>query len=415
MKRGPLHSKLQSALTPEDYRKIKPALESGNEEKLSEMNSQFNFSEIISDHNELTSRIDLFQLLQEKAYRDIYGAAISEVELEQRIDTQRKIGLVESYIDIFDRCGIAMALTNIHKFNSNQWPKERFRWLPHLDTFIFPFGGDHFLRRGGSSEDYGSYIFTHPDREMIQHLRQSGLDQIPQDFSDYLIWVHEIMNRLKNSGVAAMKLLMAYFRTLETDDVEILEAERSFDRGLQGDIEATRAFEDFMVRELIRYCGVLDLPVQIHVGRGGPGPGALLTESQPEFLHPIFEHPELRKTKIIVLHGCSPYTQACGALASQHINVYIDISALTMCSYHFLVNQLVYWLEEMPASKLLFGSDAWTPEMFWVAVKNMKKALGNSLEKMIDAGFYDASEATKIAKAIFYGNASKVYNLHIQD
>jgi len=203
---------------------------------------------------------------------------------------------------------------------------KRFRWIPHLDPFVFPLWGERFLTRGGATEDYGHYVFRHPDREMLQHLSNSGLKEIPHRFSDYLTWVHETLDRLNNGGVAALKLLRAYFRTLETDEVSPSEAEESFRKAIQGDLEGAKKFEDFMVRDLIHYCGKLDLPVQIHVGQGGPGPGLLLANSRPMLLQGIFEHPELRKTKIVLLHGGSPYAQECGSLACAYRNVYIDIS-----------------------------------------------------------------------------------------
>ena len=74
---------------------------------------------------------------------------------------------------------------------------QRFRWIPHLDTFIFPLWGEKYLTCGGATEAYGHYVFRHPEREMVQHLGRSGLKEIPEDFTDYLSWVHATLDRLE--------------------------------------------------------------------------------------------------------------------------------------------------------------------------------------------------------------------------
>ncbi len=403
--------RLQSALTRHEYHLIQESIKLKDEEKTEDLYSQFGYRNILSQHPNFTTKTSFIEVFQEKAYLNIYGPVKNDEELETRIREQRKLGFVQSYVDILDKCEISIALTNIHKFALSKWPKKRFRWLPHLDTFIFPFGGEQFLRRGGSTEDYGSYIFRHPEREIVQHLRNSGLKEIPRDFSDYLTWVRETLSRLRNEGAAAMKLLMAYFRTLKTEDVNIFAAEESYKKGLQGDIKSTRNFEDFMVRELICYCGELDLPVQIHVGDQGPGPGLILNHSHPIFLQSILEHPKLRKTRIVLLHGGFPYTKECGRLVYRYWNVYLDLSWISMNTSFFFENQLINWMEWIPTSKILFGSDAWTPEMFWVGIINMKKILRDSLNKMIKAGFYNVTEALEIAHSILYRNSCRVYNL----
>jgi len=65
----------------------------------------------------------------------------------------------------------------------------------------------------------------------------------------------------------------------------------------------------------------------------------------------------------------------------------------------------------MPDSKILFGTDGWTPELFWVGIKNGRRVLRNSLERMIRAGFYDVAEASEIAHSILYRNSCGVYKL----
>jgi hypothetical protein len=406
-------SALQSTFPPHEYRAIQEVLESQDQKRIEALDSQLGFRRVLSDFDLFISRTNLYEILQEQAFQEVYGPAGSTEELERRVQAERNTGLVQTYVNMMDRSRVAMALNNTYIFDQSQWPMERFRWIPHLDTFVFPLWGERYLTRGGSTEDYGHYVFRHPDREMVQHLRKSGLKEIPRRFSDYLTWVHEIVVGLKNEGVAALKLLMAYFRTLETDEVDASDAGPCFEKAIQGDLSGVKGFEDFMVRDLIRYCGTLDLPVQIHVGQGGPGPGLLLGDSRPMLLQNIFEHPELRKTKIVLLHGGSPFTQECGSLVSQYRNTYLDISTLTIIKSYSLEDHLIYWLETIPASKILFGTDAWTPELFWVGARNGRKTLARCLERMVRAGFYRETEAMEIAHAILYQNACRVYGLSI--
>lgn len=408
-----LQAVLQSAFPVDQYEAISEALKSEDQELTDKLDARYGFKKIVADLALFSSRSNLYEILQEQAYRDIYGPDKDGQDLEQTLMHSRKAGLVQTYMDMMDRSGISMAFNNTYLLDPGRWPMQRFRWIPHLDTFIFPLWGEKYLTCGGATEAYGHYVFRHPEREMIQHLEHSGLKEIPQDFTDYLSWVHTTLDRLKNEGAVAMKLLMAYFRTLDTDAVTTFEAEESFNKSIQGDLAEVKKIEDFMVRDLIRYCGMIELPIQIHVGQGGPGPGLMLSHSRPMLLQSLFEHPELKNAKIVLLHGGYPFTRECGSLAAQYWNTYLDLSSLTIATSGWLERQLLDWLEIVPASKILFGTDAWTPELFWVGIRNGRRVLASSLEKMIQSGFYKTREAMEIAQAILYRNACRVYNISI--
>ncbi len=109
-----LQAYLQTAYSPDEYNLIKEALKLPDKEKIETLDSKFGFKKLLSDYAHFTSRTNLYEILHEQAFQDIYWPTESDRELEKRIEEQRKLGLVQSYIDILDRSGISIALHNTY-------------------------------------------------------------------------------------------------------------------------------------------------------------------------------------------------------------------------------------------------------------------------------------------------------------
>ena len=109
MRQIPLHAALQSAFPVKDYQAICSALQSEDEEHIAKLDAQYGFKKIVADLAVFPSRSNLYEILQEQAYRQIYGTAKDEQELEQSLMQTRRAGLIQTYIDMLDQSGIFMA------------------------------------------------------------------------------------------------------------------------------------------------------------------------------------------------------------------------------------------------------------------------------------------------------------------
>jgi len=142
------------------------------------------------------------------------------------------------------------------------------------------------------------------------------------------------------------------------------------------------------------------LPVQVHCGFGDSD--LWLARADPSHLKPVLER--FTETRFVLLH-CYPFVREAGWLAHVYGHVWFDLS-LTIPHVSRPAEMLRQALELAPVSKLLYASDAArTPELYYLAAKWWREALGEVLPKLLGD---DAEEA---AKRILRENALAVYAL----
>ncbi len=176
----------------------------------------------------------------------------------------------------------------------------------------------------------------------------------------------------------------------------------------QGQLASYHQFQDFMVRYLYRAAGELDLPLQIHASFGGPNSNLQLANNDPSLLQPLFVD---GTTQVVLLHGGYPSTSAAAALAWMYPRVYLDFSVLPSLFTRPLAGWIEEWLELLPHHKLLFGSDASSPELYWTAAVNGRRQLGRALEGLIASGGLSRHDAMVVAERVCSGNATALYRL----
>jgi uncharacterized protein len=69
------------------------------------------------------------------------------------------------------------------------------------------------------------------------------------------------------------------------------------------------------------------------------------------------------------------------------------------------------WLDYVPYTKLLFGTDAWSPELFYGGTVAARKILADVLARRVEDGRYPAGLAESVAERILAGNARTLYAL----
>ena len=113
---------------------------------------------------------------------------------------------------------------------------------------------------------------------------------------------------------------------------------------------------------------------------------------------------------MVFLH-CYPFVREAGYLASVYPGAYLDLG-LTMpyASVDGMRTAMREALHLTPISKVLFSSDAQrTPELFWLAARWGRRVIGEVLERTIEDGDLDRSEAAWAAERILHDNALVLY------
>jgi uncharacterized protein len=153
----------------------------------------------------------------------------------------------------------------------------------------------------------------------------------------------------------------------------------------------------------LTWAGALALPVQIHTGFGDRDLD--LARANPALLRPLLEDARLCRGPIVLLHAGYPYAREAGYLASVYPTVYVDWSqANPLLAGPVLTRVLEELLALAPATKLLYGSDAWgIPDWIYLGALYGRAALAAALA--------DDPDANAHARLILHDNAARLYGL----
>ena len=99
---------------PMTIRRSAKSLQSDDEKHIEKLDARLGFKKIVAALSLFPSKTNLYEILQEQAYQDIYGPAKDAEELESSLMKSRKTGLVQAYIEMMDRSGISMAFNNTY-------------------------------------------------------------------------------------------------------------------------------------------------------------------------------------------------------------------------------------------------------------------------------------------------------------
>jgi hypothetical protein len=169
-----------------------------------------------------------------------------------------------------------------------------------------------------------------------------------------------------------------------------------------------RALVSHCLHRASRIAASHDAPVQLHTGFGD-------RDAHPEYVNPTYlsdyldVHPE---TPVVLLHAGYPYVRAAGYVTSTFPNAYLDLSLANPFVQHGVEPMIRQALETVPATKLLYGSDAFTtPELYLFAAERARADLATVLEDLVAAGFYSEAYALDVAEMILRANAIDLYGL----
>jgi hypothetical protein len=341
------------------------------------------------------SRTSTYHALLREACTDLYGDASNWAN---GIADQYANGVEPAYTRMLRRLGIKAAVWDFRRLERDRWPADVYHLIHWIDHFICPFPDTSFWRGD-------EFVAALAEAE-----QRAGLADLPGTFGEYLEFV-EMTLRNARSSLVGLKLLLGYQRSLTFQDVGFNDANAVYARLLRGEAAEYRVLQDFMARRLFRLAGQLDLPLQVHASFGGPGSNLALGSNDPSILQPLLSDPANRATRVILLHGGYPFISIAGTLAWLYPQVYLDFSVLPTLFGRSLARWLEEWIELLPANKLLFGSDASSPEEYYIAAVNGRRQLADALSSLVSGGTLTPRDALTLADRICHGNATDLYRL----
>jgi predicted TIM-barrel fold metal-dependent hydrolase len=336
-----------------------------------------------------------YRALLREACANLYG---EEKNWRRGISEQYAQGIEPAYTQMLDRLLIRAILWDFRRLNRHGWPADRYRLIYWIDQYIYPFAHPS-LWRGEELQ-----------AALAEALDESGLGELPHRFDEYLAFVERTLRQAR-PHVVGLKLLVGYQRSLRFDPVPLEAASRAYLDLRAGNVGAYGSFQDFMARWLFKLAGELDLPLQIHASFGGPSSHLQLQNNDPTLLQPLLSDPANGATRVVLLHGGYPYISHAGALAWQYPQVYLDFSVLPTLYTVPLARWLEEWIELLPRNKILFGTDASSPEEYYTAAVNARRQLGVALDHLLSGGALTRPEAADLADRICHQNAIELYRL----
>jgi hypothetical protein len=254
------------------------------------------------------------------------------------------------------------------------------------------------------------------------------------DLDEYIGWVRECILSRQASGSVALKIPIAYDRSLDFEPVPSDQARQAFARltasfarepirtgqagservvpsnlppaSAQSEAASPRdvkIFQDFLFFQICRLAAELDLPLQIHTGMGqGHRTNAAL-------LQPAIQ--SCPATRFVLLHCSYPWIQDVSMLVDKYPNVYPDLSMLPLVSTHASITMLHELIERATLERIFWGCDTWTAEESYGALLAFLHVLAAALaEKVID-GYFSRADAFLIIDAILFKNPQRYYKL----
>jgi hypothetical protein len=224
-------------------------------------------------------------------------------------------------------------------------------------------------------------------------------------FDEYLAFVDKAFQIYKKNNIAAIKVTIAYWRTLEIQPVAESEARAIFDLP---DVTITpeheRRFQDFMMAHLAHKALEYGWPFHIHTGWGNPE----VAQGNPALLASFIRRPEFNRLRFVLFHGY-PYISEYLCLAKSLPNVYLDMVWMPFLSMKGAERFLGEMLDAITCNKTTFGGDVASAEHAYGAAELMRDLLAKVLAERIADGYLTERAALRIAHMLLHENAEQLY------
>ena len=230
-----------------------------------------------------------------------------------------------------------------------------------------------------------------------------------KNLADYCEAYKQKYNYWRENGAVALKIAMAYDRTLYIGDVGFEEAAALFSQYGNDSGRFPMPLQDYMLRYALSLADADGFPVQIHTGLQ-EGMYNDIENSNPMLLKNLFR--QYPNVPFDLFHIGYPWQSELITLAKYHPNVHIDMCWAHIISPHASREFFREALDVIPYTKIFaFGGDY----LFFDGVVGhlalAKQNVCEVLAEKIGRGEYDLPLAEKILRAVFYDNAKRVFKL----
>ena len=225
-----------------------------------------------------------------------------------------------------------------------------------------------------------------------------------------------LVERARADGFVGLKSIIAYRTGLRVEPTSRGAAAAAFgpvkERARRdGRVRlAAKPLNDYVLLRALEIAERLALPMQIHTGFGDADLD--LRGANPLHLRPLLESGQYADVPFVLLHASYPYVRELGYLAAIYANVYADVGLAIPHLAAEIPTMLRQLLGLAPWTKVVYSSDAsQIPELFWLAARWGRRALGTVLDELIALGALDAGEALGVGRRVLGANAAKIYGL----
>jgi uncharacterized protein len=243
-------------------------------------------------------------------------------------------------------------------------------------------------------------------------------------FKDYLDMVDGIFEDSKKAGYKVLKIVIAYFRALNFEEVTFAEADKVFSRLFMlkdyGFLERVdflskdelKPLQDYLIHYIIQKAIKYSWPVQIHSGLLN-GNRNNVANANPCFLINLFL--KYRNCSFDIFHAGFPFTEELIAITKQFSNVYFDLCWIQQVSFKLYKEVLSLALETIPSNKIFaFGGDNFIPECTYGSQKIARKLISEIMFEKVRDRYFSFDEAIKVSEKILYSNPKSVYSQALQ-
>ncbi len=331
------------------------------------------------------------------ALRDLFGMEADEVDevedwkaLSDRIrDANRDPARWAA--SVLDRTNIEHIMLDLGWLNSGWWQRDR---IPGLIQ-------DRRIHRVVRCDPFVVGELT---------LVEAVYGKPIHSFEQYLDALDAAFQIAIDDGAVGLKSALAYRRTIHYDDVPRSEAELAWAKGLNNvDARRQKAFQDFMMHQVLARCAQYDLPIQFHTGIQA-GNFNTITNAKPTHLTNLFQ--KFPTVRFDIFHGGYPYCQEAGLLAKYFPNVYIDGCWLPHISPAAYTRALDEWIEIAPASKIFaWGGDHRIVELSYASLILAKDLIADVLSRKVSTGYFGMDVALDVLERIMGKNGVEFYRL----
>ena len=326
------------------------------------------------------------------ALKDLYNVDFDRITDEQARDVNARV--YRNYLDRRWLYEVVTEKANIElMFNDPYWGRLDFTTDYPFEVLVFNVTS---LTRGTHPGEYAS-----PSDSPYEFAKKHNVEV--KTFDDYLTVLDRLFREAKGKGAVCLKTTLAYERTLDFQRVPKERAAKAFGRKrAELSPEDVKAFEDFVMWQLVALSAKHELPFQIHTG------DARVQGSNPMLLVDLIQANP--KTKFILFHGGYPWVGETAVIVMRHhAHVWIDSVWLPTISYHTAKRAFHEWLDVMPSNRMMWGADCNHAEGIYGATEMTRRCLAEVLAERVERGELTEEHARRIGRQVLRDNALALF------